>query len=89
MDKKSDDHILIVQDTIESNRQDYDEKMKKLTEYFTEMIVSMMDQSKISKSSPDRKCSPKLLDPTTVVPANKKHAPLEGRNTKKLVLLGL
>ena len=29
---KSDDQLLIMQDTIEANRQDSDEKMKKLTE---------------------------------------------------------
>ena len=32
MDKKSDNQLLIMQATIDSNRQDYDEKTKKLTE---------------------------------------------------------
>ena len=44
-----------MQDTIDDNRQDYDEKMKKLTEYLTEMIAPIMDQIKMSKSSLDKK----------------------------------
>ena len=36
-----------MQATIEANRKDYDEKMKKLTEEFTAIITSMMDQIKI------------------------------------------
>ena len=38
----------------------------------------MMDQIKNSKSSPDKKDSPKDQNPTTVVPDNKKATPLEG-----------
>ena len=49
MDKKSDEQLLIMQATIESNKQDYDEKMKKITEDITSMITSMMDQIKILK----------------------------------------
>ena len=37
-----------------------------------------MDQIKNSKSSPDKKDSPKDQNPTTVVPDNKKATPLEG-----------
>ena len=48
MDNKSDDQLLIVQATIEPNKQDSDEKMKNLTEDLTEMIASMMDLIKIS-----------------------------------------
>ena len=55
MDNKSDDHLLIMQATVEANRQYYDEKMNNLTEDFTAMITYMMDQIKISKSSPDKK----------------------------------
>ena len=33
-----------MQATIESNRKDYDEKMKKLSEDLTAIITSMMDQ---------------------------------------------
>ena len=66
-----------MQDTIEANRQYYGEKMKNITEDLTEMIASMMDQIKISKSSLEKKYSPKAQDPTTTVPANKKDPPLE------------
>ena len=46
--------------------------MKKLTEYLTGMIASIMDQIKISTSSPYKKDSPKAQDSTTAVPDNKK-----------------
>ena len=53
MDSKSDYQLLLAQATIEAKRQDYDEKMKKLTEDLTAMITSIMDQIKMSKSSLD------------------------------------
>ena len=52
--------------------------MKNLTEYLTGMITSMLDQIKISKSSPDQKDSPKAQVLNTVVPSNKRDPPLEG-----------
>ena len=78
MDNKSDYQLLIMQATIESNNKYSDDKIKKLTAYLTWMITSMMDQIKISKSSLDKKYSPKVQYTTTVVPANKKSPPLEG-----------
>ena len=48
MDNESDDDLLIPEATIESKRQDSDEKMKNLTEDLTAIIISMMDQIKIS-----------------------------------------
>ena len=78
MNNKSDDQLLIMQDTTESNRKYYDEKTKKLTEYLTSTILPMMDQIKTSKSSPENKDSPKAQDKTTVVPAKNKAPPLEG-----------
>ena len=72
-----------MQDTIESNKQDYDEKMKKLASDLTGMIASMMDQINIYKSSPYSKGSPKTHDPTTEVAANKKAPPLEGGHYTK------
>ena len=59
MDNKSDCQLLIMQAHIESNKQDSYDKIKKLTVDLTGMIASMMDQIKISKSSPDKKDSPK------------------------------
>ena len=60
MDNKSDYQLLIMQATVESNKQDYDEKIKKLTADLTGMIASMMGQIKTSKTSPDKKYSPKI-----------------------------
>ena len=85
MDNKSGDQLLIIQDTIEANRKDYDEKTKKITEYLTAMITSMMDYIKISKSSPDKKDSSKDQDPTTVVLAKKRAPSLESGHSEKLV----
>ena len=47
MDSKSDYQLLLMQSSIEANRQDYDEKMKKLREDLTAMITSMMYEIKI------------------------------------------
>ena len=84
MDNNSNDHLLIMQAKIESNRKYSDKKMKNLTEDLTEMTASMMDHIKISKSSPDKKDSTKAQYPTTVVPANKKDLPLEGEHYTKI-----
>ena len=53
------------------------------------MIASMMDQIIIYKSSPHKKDSPKTMDTTTVVPANKKAPTLEVRHYTKKVSCGL
>ena len=84
MDNKSDDQLIIIQATIEPNKKYFIEKMKNLTQDLTGMIASMMDQVKISKSSPDKKDSPKSQDPATVVPANKKAPSLKGGHSKKI-----
>ena len=55
MNNKSDDQLLTMQATIETNRQDSDDKMKKLTEDLTEMITLMMDQIQIYTNPPDKK----------------------------------
>ena len=44
MDNISYEKLLIMQATIESNRQESDEKMKNLTEDLIAMITSMLDQ---------------------------------------------
>ena len=84
MYNKSDDKLLIMQDTIEANMQYYDEKMEKLAEDLTSMITSMVDQIKISKSSNEKKDSQKDQYPTTVVLANKRDQPLEGGHYSKV-----
>ena len=52
MDNNSDDQLLIMQDKIEPNRKNSYEKINNITEDLTAMIASMMDQIKISRSSP-------------------------------------
>ena len=89
MDNNSDEKLLIMQDTIEGNRQDSDEKTKELTEDLTETITTMMDQIKKLKYSLEQKYSPKVRDPTTMVLANKRDPPLEGGNSTKMVSCGL
>ena len=84
MDKKSDDHLIIMRVIINSNRQDYDENMKNITSPLTEMITSMMDQIKISKSSPYKRDSPKYQYHTTVVLFKNKAPPLEGGHSIKI-----
>ena len=46
-DNKLYEKLLIMQATIESNMQDYDEKIKKLTSDLTEIITSIMDYIQI------------------------------------------
>ena len=89
MDNNSYEQLLIMQATIDANRQYSDEKTKRLTENLTEIISSMMDQIKISKESTGNKDSPKAQDHTTAVPANNNDPPLEGGNSTKMVSYGL
>ena len=77
-------HYLPTQDTIETGRQCFGEKMKKLTEYLTEMIPSIIHRVNVLKTSPERKDSPNDQDPTIVVPANKRATLLEGGNSMKI-----
>ena len=84
MDNKSDYRLLIMQAMIEANKQYYDEKMKNLTQDLTGIIASMMDQIKFSKSSLDKKDSPKFQDTTTVVPAKNRAPQLEGGDSTKI-----
>ena len=65
-----------MQARIESNKQDSDEKIKKLTGDITAMITSMMDQIKMSKPSLDQKDPQKPEDPATVFLSNKRYPPL-------------
>ena len=69
---------------IEANRQDSDEKMKNLTEDPTSKVTPIMNQIKISKSSPDKKDWQNTQYPTIVIPNNKRASPLEVGNSKKI-----
>ena len=44
----------------------------------------MVDEIKISKSSPDKKDSPKSQDTTTAVPDNRRNPSLEGGNSTNI-----
>ena len=83
MDNKSDEQFIIMQAAIESNKQDmkpnkqdYEEKIMKLTEDFKEMLASSMtsisDQINYFKSLPTQKDSPNPMYPINVVPANRR-----------------
>ena len=63
---------------MESNKQDYDEKMMQFTETLKFLRAFMMDHNNISKSSPTQKDSYNPPDPITMVPSNRRAPPLEG-----------
>ena len=69
---------------MKSNNQDSDEKMMKLTEDFKAMIAVITDQMNTLKSSLTQKDLPKPLEPTTVVPTNRRSPPLDGRKYTKI-----
>ena len=84
IDNKSDENFLIIQDTIEANKQEAaekqiktDEKITQLTETLNNLTAFMMDQTNNSKSSPTQKDTSTPPDPTTVVPNNRRDKPLE------------
>ena len=92
---KSDEQFIIVQATIEANKQymkskkqGSDKKMMKLIEDFKVMLASttksFMDQIKISKYFPYQQDSKKSQEPTTVVPANRRDPPLDGGHYTKI-----
>ena len=57
MDKNLDEHCIIMQDMIDDNRQDSDDKMKKQDyniDKLTAMVKNIMDHIKISTFSPDK-----------------------------------
>ena len=70
----------------DDNRQYYYEKMKKQDsklDKITAMIEKVMDQIKISNSSPNKMDLQKAQDPTNLVSANNKSPPLECGNSTK------
>ena len=84
MDKKSDEQLLVIQAMLVANEQDSYGKMMKLTADLTGMIVSMVDQIKMLKSSPENMHSPKAQDPSSMFPSNNKASPLEGVHSMKI-----
>ena len=68
MENKSGEQFIIMQSAIEPRKQEYDEKMMKLTEYFKEILAAITDQIKTSKYFPNHEDPPKPPDHTTVFP---------------------
>ena len=98
MDTKSDEQLPIIQETIEANKQDADdkymktaeklmktdEKITQLTENLQVFTVLTMDQTNISKSSPTQKDTSTHPYPTTVVPTDRRAPPLQGGQSTKI-----
>ena len=98
MDTNYDEQFLIIQATIEANKQEADEKQmntsekqiktdEKLTQIIENLQVFtafMMDQTNISKSSPTQKTTSTPPYPTTMVRTNRKAPPLEARHSTKI-----
>ena len=84
MDNNLDDQLLIMQSSIEANKQYTDNKMKKHDSEFT-VIRKILKQLMVQNhnSSPDKVEPPKAQDCDTVVPANKKAPTLEGERSMK------
>ena len=91
MDTNSDEQFLIIQATVEGNNQETDEKqintdekLTHITENLKVLTAFMMDQNKNSKFSPDQKYTPTPLEPTAVVPANRRAPPLDIVHSTKI-----
>ena len=91
MDNNYDEHLIIMQSAIESNKQEMktnkqysDEKIINLTEDLKSMLTEITDQIKTLKTSLTYKDSPKPLDTTTVVKDNKKATLLDGGKSTKI-----
>ena len=71
IDNKSDEQLLIIQAAIDTNKKDYDKKMKKQDSKLDNLMAIMentIDQIQILKSSPEN-MNQKAQDPTTMVRA--------------------
>ena len=83
MNNKSYGQFHIMQAKIDANSKSSD---KRTNTYWSQldklmaMIKNMMDQIKISDSSPDKLYSPNYQNTTNMVPEKNKYSPLEGGN---------
>ena len=91
MDTNSDEKFLAIEATIESNKQKADrnqvkndEKLTRITEDIQKLTTFMMNQAKISKSSPAQKDTSTTPDPTTVVQTNRRDPPLKGGHSNNI-----
>ena len=67
-----------------ANKQDSNDKMVKFTEEFKTMLAAITDQINTLKSLSNQNDSPNLLDPTTVVPDNRRAPTLDGVQSTKI-----
>ena len=91
MDNKSDEQFLIIQATINDNKQDTDEKkmntdekLTQITENIKVLTAFMMDQTNNSKLSPAHKDTLTPPNPTTLVPATRRDPTLYGGHSTKI-----
>ena len=78
MNTKSDEKFLAIEATIETNKNENDEKLANITEDIQKLTTFMMDQDNISKSSPSQRNTLTPPEPTTMVQTNRRDPPLEG-----------
>ena len=99
MDNKSDEQLLVIEVTIEDNKQESDKNHKETADKITlptekqnetnetlKLIMATMnkDKNNISKSSPSQKDTLTPPEPTTRVQTNKRSPPLEGGISKNI-----
>ena len=91
MDTNYDEQFLVIESTIEANKQEADKNQKKtdekitlLTENLQVLTVLMIDKTNISKSSPAYKDTSTHPEPITVILTNKRYPPFEGGISTKI-----
>ena len=73
-----------MKEEIENNKQEMKAEMKDIKETLKVFTTLIMDQTKISKSSPTQKNTSTPPDPTTVILTNRRAPPLEGGHCTKI-----
>ena len=84
MENKSEDQFILMKEEIENNKQDMKAEMKDIKETLKTLTAFMMDQAKISKSSPAQKDALTPPELTITVQTNKKAPPLEGGTSENI-----
>ena len=83
-DNKFDEQFLVIQDTVEDNKQEADEKLTHITENLKVLTAFMMDHTKNSKLSPAQKDKSTPPYPNTVVSSNRRYTQMDGVNSTKI-----
>ena len=84
MENKFEEQFILIQTTIEHNKQEMKFEIKAITETLKVFTTSMMYQTNVPKYSPSHKDTLTPLDPTKVVPTNRVATPLEGDHSTKM-----